>query len=110
MRDPRDPCQFFRIQASNASLAHYSQDMLWSCDEIARRRAAGLPLGDRLEATAAMLDTYRDAIITAGTEAFTRKSRSGQAPWELVLSEEEKTAIADSTDALLVIEAIRGGF
>lgn len=108
--DPADPCRFFRGQAAREPLTHYSRDMLWACEEIARRRTAGLPLGDRLKATEAMLATYRDAVVAAGTEAFARKGRAGQPPWALGLSEEEKYQIADSTGALLVLEAIRGGF
>ncbi len=107
--DPNDPCQFFRRQAFNESLQHYSREMLWACEEIARRKAAGIPLSDRLQATAGILDTYREALI-AGAEAFAQKRPAGLPPWAPALSEEQKYAIADQTGALLALEAIRSGF
>jgi hypothetical protein len=105
-----DPCVFFRGQAFDKALSDYTREMLWACEEIARRRAARIPLGDRLEATAAMLDAYREAIIAAGSEAFVRNRRAGLPPWALGLSDDEKYAIADATGALLALEAIRLGF
>ncbi len=107
---PGDDCGFFRDQAADQALTHYSQDMLWACEAIARRRAAGMLLGDRLLATQAMLATYRDAVRAAGADAFVRKGREGLPPWMLSLSADEKYRIADATGALLVIEAIRDGF
>ena len=84
--------------------------MLLACEEIARRRAAGLRPSDRLQATEAMLQTYRQAVIAAGTEAFDRTRRASPAPWLLGLSGEEKYAIAEATGALLVLDSIRNGF
>ncbi len=109
-RGSADRCQFFRGEAYQRSLGDFAGDMLLACEEIARRVAAGVPLGDRLEAFGAMLDDYRSAVIVAGDEAFARRRRAGRAPWELGLSEAEKYAIADATGALLALDAIRGGF
>ena len=105
-----DPCSFFRQQTYRKALTDYTREMLWACEEIVRRRAAHVPLSDRLEATATMLEAYREAVTAAGSEAFDRNRHSGIPAWGLGLSEEEKYAIADSTGALLALEAIRNGF
>jgi hypothetical protein len=105
-----DPCLFFRGQAYERGVPAFAIDMLLACEEIDRRRTAGLRLSDRLRATEAMLQTYREAIVAAGNEAFDRRDRAGQAPWLLGLSGEEKYAIAEATGALLVLDSIRNGF
>jgi hypothetical protein len=108
--DAADPCRFFRGQAQARGLADYTQDMLWACEEISRRRSSQIPLGDRLEATGDRLDAYREAIIAAGNAAFTGRGRPGFPPRSLGLSHDEKLAIADATGTLLALEAIRRGF
>ena len=105
-----DPCLFFRSQAEDKGLTDYTREMLWACEEIARRRVARMPLSDRLLATAAMLDAYRSAVIAATSEMSQRKRAVGAPPWALGLTDEEKHAIADATGALLVLEAIQTGY
>jgi hypothetical protein len=108
--DPTDSCRFFREQAARKALEHYTRDMLWACEEIARRRSVGLPLGDRLLATQLMLDTYREAVTNARSEVVARNGRTGMPTWALALSDDDKYRIADSSGSLLVLEAIRNGF
>ena len=110
MTQETDPCRFFRGQALARGLADYTREMLWACEEISRRRAAQIPLGDRLEATGERLDAYREAIIAAGSAAFAREGRPGLPPRSFGLSDDEKLAIADATGTLLALEAIRRGF
>ena len=105
-----DSCTFFRSQAYNHGLDDFSTEMLMACQQIARRHAAGVPLGDRLTATEAILDTYRKAVVAAATAAYERKREGIRAPWARGLSQEEKRAIADETGALLALEVIRTGF
>jgi hypothetical protein len=105
-----DLCRFFRGQAFHKAITDYTHEMLWACEEIARRRNTGVPLGDRLEATAALLVDYRDAVVAAGSVAVDSRRREGRAPWALGLTAEEKYAIADATGTLLALEAIRSGF
>ena len=76
--------------------------MLWACETIAVRRAAGVPLGDRLEATEAALVRYRAAVIAeaagrAGGRAFG-------------ISEADKAVLAESTGMLAALAGIAGGF
>jgi hypothetical protein len=108
--DPSETCRFFRGQTLRKALDHYTRDMLYACEEIARRRSVGMPLGDRLVATQAMLDTYREAVDAAGSAAVAQHAESGIPSWALALSDEEKYRIADATGSLLVLEAIRNGF
>ena len=109
-REGGNSCVFFRSQAYSRGVYDFAAEMLAACEEIARRRAASSPLSDRLIATEAMLNDYREALIAAGAEAFARKRQGGEAPWSLGLSDAEKYAIADATGALLALEAIRLGF
>ncbi len=104
-----DPCLFFRSQAYSRGIDDFTTRMLAACEVIARRRAAGVPLGDRLAATELMLDTYRSAVIAAGEDP--KRVQHGNAhQWSLALSHAEKHAIADETGALLALEAIRTRF
>ena len=65
-----DPCLFFRGQAYRRAIDDFATEMLLACEAIARRRAAGVPLSDRLIATEAMLQTYREAVLSARPETF----------------------------------------
>lgn len=102
-----DPCLFFRGQAYRRAIDDFATEMLLACEAIARRRAAGVPLSDRLIATEAMLQTYREAVLSARPETF---DGSGTLRWELGLTAAQKHAIADETGVLLALEAIRHGF
>jgi hypothetical protein len=104
---PGDPCLFFRGQAYKRSIDDFATEMLLACEVIARRRAAGVPLGDRLTATEAMLETYREAVLAARPDSF---AAGGTLRWELGLTAAQKQAIADETGVLLALEAIRHGF
>jgi hypothetical protein len=105
-----DPCLFFRGQAHARGLHDFETEMLMACEEIWRRRTAGHRLSDRVQATDAMLQTYRQAVVAAGTEALSTRLRANRAPWLLGLSDEERHAIAEATGALLVLDSIRNGF
>ena len=92
-------CGFFRNQAFGKGLGHYATEMLWACETIARRRAGERPLGDRLEATDAALNRYRDAVI-----AEARRARA--APF----TERDKQTLAEATGALVALSGIAEGF
>jgi len=66
-----DPCQFYRGRAWGRGITHYTTEMVWACEAITRRRAASVPLGDRLEeAEAAMAARVVEAcenLRSAGT-------------------------------------------
>ena len=102
-----DPCRFFRGQAYKRAIDDFATEMLVACEVIARRRAADVPLSDRLIATEAMLETYREAVLAARPETF---DGNGTLRWELGLTAAQKHAIADETGVLLALEAIRHGF
>jgi hypothetical protein len=102
---PSDPCTFYRGQAYGKGMEHVATEMLWACEAIAQRRAANLPLGDRLEAAAAAIERYRTAVIVAAMKIFgrSRGPRFG-------LSEVATRELADSTGALVALEGISTGF
>jgi hypothetical protein len=104
------PCVFFRGQAYRQGVVHFASEMLWVCEAIAARRAARMPLGDRLAATEAAMERYRDAVISAGRMAFAETRSSDIAPRIHGLSDEAKHRIAAETGALVALEAIREGF
>ncbi len=105
-----DPCLFFRGQIHERGLRAFAYDMLLVCEEIARRRDAGVRLTDRLQASEETFQTYHQAVVAAGRAERTGGThRYSGAPWS-GLSSEEKVAIADATGALLVLEAMREGF
>jgi hypothetical protein len=91
------PCGFFRSQAYGKGIGHFATEMLWACETIAVRRAAAVPLGDRLEATDAALARYREAVIAAASRARFRSGGFG---------ETDKAALAEATGALTALSAI----
>jgi hypothetical protein len=108
-----DPCGYFRGQAYGRGLDHFLTEMVWACETIARRRAAGMPLGDRLLAVEGALERYRTAVVAAGAAGAERLARASAqatgarrpAEWEAV-----KASIAAETGTLAALEAIRSGF
>lgn len=105
-----DPCGYFRGQAYGRGLEHFLTEMLWACETIARRRQAGMPLGDRLLATEAALERYRTAVVDAAAASPGSAGASGAggkrpAAWEAV-----KASIAEETGTLAALDAIRSGF
>jgi hypothetical protein len=94
-------CGFFRNQAYGKGLGHFATEMLWACEAIARRRAAAMPLGDRLEATDAALARYREAVVA---EAGRGHFRPGG------FTEADKATLAEATGALTALAAISAGF
>jgi len=103
-------CTFFRGQAYRRGMVHFATEMLWACEAIATRRAAGMPVGVRLEATEAALQRYRSAVIDAGRTAFAETRLSDAGPQVHGLSDGTKHRIAAETGALAALEAIRNGF
>ncbi|WP_424933645.1 hypothetical protein [Amaricoccus macauensis] len=106
----RDPCLFYRSQAWNRDLAHYSRDMLWSCEAIEQRRRAGMQLSDRLQAAEFALMTYRSRVIAMALEKFRQEETFGADTFHREVSETEKWAIAEETGALAAMEALNHGF
>ena len=106
---PSDPCTFYRGQAYGKGVAHFATEVLWACQAIAMRRAADMPLGDRLEAAEAAIERYRAAVIAAAVAMF-EQAQSSAAGARLGLSEAAALALADSTGALVALEGIRTGF
>lgn len=106
---PSDPCGFYRGQAYGKGMAHFATEMLWACEAIAARRAAGMPLGDRLEAADAAIERYRAAVLAAAMRRF-RRSGGGVGATRLGLSEARTLTLADSAGALVALDGIRAGF
>lgn len=94
------PCTFFRSQAQRMAITHFLTEMHWACQEIAARRAAGMPLTDRLIAAEGALIAFREAVTAARTQTGTHLS----------LNEARKRELAETTGALAALEAISTGF
>jgi hypothetical protein len=97
------PCTFYRGQAYRMGVTHYATEMLWACEEIATRRAAEMPLSDRLLATEHALLAYREALAAA-------RNGPGEGRSHLSMSDARKREIAETTGVLAALEAISGGF
>ena len=103
-----DPCGFYHGRAHGKGIDHYTTEMLWVCRAIAARRAAAMPVGDRLRATEAAFESYRSEVVAASVQDFARKQDG--LTRRLGLSEDDMQRIADRTGVLLALEAVRGGF
>ena len=102
LADRAHPCTFYRGQAHRMGVAHFATEMLWACEAIAARRAAGMALSDRLLATEFALSAYRQAVA-ADREDGERRSY-------LSMSEVRKREIAEQTGVLAALQAISEGF
>lgn len=107
---PSDPCGFFRSQAYGRGLDHFLTEMLWACEAIATRRAAGVELSERLEATELALDRYRIAVIEAGAAVFARGRSARPGTARFGTDDTVKASLAATTGTLAALEAIRSGF
>jgi hypothetical protein len=103
-----DPCSFYRLEAYGKGLEHYATEVVWACEAIAARRAAGMPLGDRMEAVAFALDRYREALVAADRTGFAHRPGPG-AGWREA-RERARAALAEETGMLAALEGIRAGF
>jgi hypothetical protein len=103
-----DPCQFYRGRAWGRGITHYTTEMLWACEAITRRRAASVPLGDRLEAAEAALERFRAAVIETSSIEYAG-ARSGNLGY-FSLSAREQEQIAVRTGAIAALDTIRTGF
>jgi hypothetical protein len=103
-----DPCQFYRGRAWGRWIAHYTTEMLWACEAITRRRAASVPLGDRLEAAEAALERFRAAVIGTSSAEYARARSADQGYFSLSAREQEEIAV--QTGAIAALETIRTGF
>jgi hypothetical protein len=92
-----EPCLFFRLQAYDRGLEHFDTAIHWACEVIARRRAAGMALSDRLVAAETAFEAYRLALVAA--------TRIG-----VPLTDVEREAIATASGALLAVEALAVAF
>lgn len=104
------PCEFFRGQSYRRGLTHFATEMFWVCEVIAARKAARMPLGDRLAATDAALSDYRAAVIAAGRTAFAETRIRDIGPQNHGLSDATKRHLAEETGVLAALEAIRTGY
>lgn len=107
---PIDPCLFYRSQAWQHGLGHFSRNMLLSCEAIAARRQAGMHLSDRLVAAEAALEAYRSGVIAAALHHFEENLAFGCNSFLSRVSEEEKSAIAKHSGALGAMEALDAGY
>jgi hypothetical protein len=105
---PSDPCHFYRGRAWGRGISHYTTEMVWACEAIARRRAASVPLGERLLAMEAALERFRTAIVEVGSTRF------AQSPSDELryygISQASQQEIAERTGVLAALEGIRAGF
>lgn len=104
VNEPSDPCGFYRTRAYGQGLEHFSTEMLWACEAIAARRAAGIALGERMRAVELALERYRLAVVADASLRAPRDGRSRRAE-EAALVE-----VAERTGTLAALEAIRAGF
>jgi hypothetical protein len=103
-----DPCQFYRGRAWSRGITHYTTEMVWTCEAIARRRAASLPLGERLREAEGALERFRAAVVEAGSSEFARVRSEDQG--HFVLGAHTQDEIAARTGVLSALESIRAGF
>jgi hypothetical protein len=75
---------------------------------MAPRRAASVPLGERLLAMEAALERFRNAIVEIGSARFA-ESQSDELRY-YGISPTTQQEIAERTGALAALDAIRGGF
>jgi hypothetical protein len=102
-------CVFFRWQALDKGLRDPATEMLWACQAILSRRAAGFKVGDRLGAAEFALDAYRAAVAAAERERGAAAARIGFAH-RPQLQEAELRRLAEESGAALAIEALRDGY
>lgn len=107
---PADSCSFYRGQAWGKGLAHFSQEMLWTCEAIAARRQAGFALSDRLAVAATALEAFRATLLADANQGFREARASGRDPFAREMSNAEKEAIARATGALDALAQLSGGF
>jgi hypothetical protein len=100
-----DPCSFYRLEAYGKGLEHFATELVWACEAIAERRAAGMPLSDRMQAVAFALDRYREALVEANRAGSPRPG----AGWREA-RERARAALAEETGMLAALEGIRAGF
>ena len=110
LREPSDPCGFYRGQAYGRGLDHFLTEMLWACEAIAVRRRAEMPLSDRLAAAEQALERYREALIAAGAAVFVHGRSSAASGLQPAANDAVKASLADSTGTLTALEAIRSGY
>jgi hypothetical protein len=107
-RRSRPPCRLFEVEASCKPATHFASGAPTACREIARRRAERRPLGDRLEATVAVLERYRAA--TCAAHAAARTAAAGVPAWARGATEEDKARIAGETGVLTALQYMRDGY
>lgn len=103
-----EPCDFYRGRAWGQGIADYTTEMLWACEAIAARQAAGVPLSPRLAEMAAALERFRTAVVDTGLVMFTESRRLQSR--HLGISRERQREIAESTGVIAALAAIQTGF
>ncbi len=104
----QDDCGFYRSTAFGKGLTHFATEMLWACEAIQARRRAGMALSARLAHAEERFDAYRRAVVAASVADLDQARHERRI--RLGIGEAEKHALAESTGALLALEAIRSGF
>jgi hypothetical protein len=101
-------CGYYRGQARGQGLHHYTTEALWACEALAARRAAGMPLSDRMLAVAHALEQFREAM---DEERAARYPRTGGPGVPLrVARERAREIVAEESGILAALEAVRTGF
>jgi hypothetical protein len=98
-------CTFYRVRARGLGLQHWATELVWACEMVAERRAANMPLNDRMLAVEHALVLYRDALLKNRRDWIAR--REGREPVPL---REAEARLAAETGMLAALEAIQQGF
>jgi hypothetical protein len=101
-------CGYYRSQARGQGINHYTTEALWACEALSARRAAGMPLSDRMLAVAHALEQFREAM---SEERAARYPRTGGPGIPLrVARERTREIVAEESGMLAALEAVRTGF
>jgi hypothetical protein len=103
-----DPCAFFRQRMRGHGLDHWWVEVVWACQEVTRRRAAGMAMSDRLLAVEFALARFREAVSRDRAERVARPGPRGES-----FRAEQAAAVerlAEETGMLAALEGIRQGF
>jgi hypothetical protein len=103
-----DLCGYYRSQARGQGLDHYTTEALWACQALAARKAAGMPLSDRMQAVAFALEQFREAMAEERAARYPRTGGPG-VPTR-VARERAREIVAEESGMLAALEAVRTGF
>ncbi len=101
-------CGYLRSQARGQGIDHYTTEALWACEALAARRAAGMPLSDRMLAVAFALEQFREAMAEERAARYPRTRGPGIST--RVARERARAIVAEESGMLAALEAVRTGF